>query len=153
MVELLMVVALVGLLAAISIPAMAKSRRGAQVRRVANDLRVFANGFQMYSLQKGAYPKDCGLDGANNLPAGVDVEANIRVEQWTALTSFGGHYEWEGPDIKGFAGIAFADATADDGMFRDLDKLIDDGNLASGQFRSAGGRFTYVIEENAPVLN
>jgi len=140
-VEIMIVVAIIGLLAAISLPSLAKARRRAVVTRVANDLRVFGDAFQEFAMIRGQYPPDTHLV----LPAGM--EEFIKPEKWEA-NALGGRYNWEGPDQYTYAGISLTDATAPQDTLEALDGICDDGNVASGAFRKTpNNRYTYILEE------
>lgn len=146
LVEIMIVVAIVGLLAAIALPSFMQARRKAEITRVANNLRVFADGFQQYAMFNGLFPADSHIE----LPPGMDEY--IDPDDW-ATEAMGGSYNWEGPTwgeggAYPYAGIALFEATASDLRMGDLDKLIDDGDIVTGSFRkTSNGRFTYIIEE------
>ncbi len=145
-------VSIVGLIAAISVPALSKSRSATQVTRVMKALRTFEEAFQLYSLERGGYPVDCELDAANHLPPGSGMESYLRVNQWTNRTSLGGNYNWEGPSEHGYAGIAIFGGGVRSNDMREIDERLDDADVATGKFRIIDARYTYVIEENAPSL-
>ncbi len=152
--ETSLVVSIIGLIAAIAVPYFRKSRSTTQVVRVAKELRVFEEAFSLYSLENGAYPKDSELEDENHLPAGAGMEGYLRLGKWLETTSLGGNYNWEGPDVHGFAGISIENVQAASNILRRLDKHMDDGDLATGKLRVApSGRVTYIIEENAPVMS
>lgn len=147
LVEIMIVVGIIGLLAAIAIPSFMKARRGARIRAVANDLRVFSDAFEMYSMAAGRFPHD-GVD-LGELPPGL--EEYIDPEKFTAPTPFGGRYYYKATE---FGAFDFAPAVGvynvtDLSAMQELDALIDDGNLASGFFRRwlASSGYYVVMEE------
>ena len=146
LVEIMIVVAIIGLLAAIAVPGFLRARRRSRVTKVANDLRVFSEAFQIYCLEYGQYPPDTH----NVLPAGM--EEYIKQKNWDADV-WGGHYNWEGPSwgqggSYPYAGISLFETTATQETLRELDSMVDDGDLAVGKFRlTPNGRYTYIIEE------
>jgi prepilin-type N-terminal cleavage/methylation domain-containing protein len=151
--EISLVVSIIGLIAATAVPYFRKTRSTTQVVRVAKELRVFEEAFSLYSLENGAYPKDAELDDENHLPPNAGMEGYLRLNKWLETTSLGGNYNWEGPDMHGFAGISIENIQAASNVLRRLDAHIDDGDLASGKLRIApSGRLTYIIEESAPVM-
>lgn len=146
LVEIMIVVAIIGLLAALAIPAFMRSRRRAEVTKVANDLRVFAEGFRLYCLENGLYPPDTHI----TLPAGMTDY--IRQDDWDTQP-WGGSYNWEGPSWgEGggypYAGIALFETQADAETLTELDEMVDNGDLTSGNFRlTPNDRYTYIFEE------
>lgn len=146
LVEIMIVVMIIGLLAAFSIPAFAKARLKTQITRVVNDLKTFGEAFDMYASFNGQYP----VDTHNTLPPGM--EEFIKQKNWDA-DAFGGHYNWEGPSwgeggSYPYAGIALFGATAPASVMQALDAECDDGDLSTGWFRlMSNGRYTYVLEE------
>ena len=146
LVEIMIVVAIIGLLAAIAIPSFIKARRSSQITCVINDLRIFGDAFAQYAMDKGRYP----VDTHNVLPAGMI--GYIDQIDWDT-DALGGHYNWEGPSwgeggTYPYAGIALFEPTATIETLQELDKIMDDGNLDTGLFRkTANGRYTYIIEE------
>ena len=146
LVEIMIVVAVIGLLAAIAIPSFLKARTESRITAVANDLRVFGDAFQTYCMIAGKYPADTH----NTVPPGM--EHYIKQGNWDGY-AMGGHFNWEGPSwgeggSYTYAGIALWEATAPVGDMRTLDEKLDDGNLATGSFRlCANGRYTYILED------
>ena len=90
LVEIMIVVAIIGLLVAVGVPSFLKARLNARVTRVAADLKAFGDGFMMYCMYEGKYP----IDTHNILPPGMD--GYIDQNRWDAVV-LGGHYNWEGP--------------------------------------------------------
>ncbi|MDA1257106.1 MAG: type II secretion system protein [Chloroflexi bacterium] len=146
LVEIMIVVAIIGVLAVMAIPSFMKSRRTARVNAVANDLRVFGDALNMYAMEHGGFPDDAHISPP--FPAGSGVDEYIKVSKWSATTPLGGNYNWEGPDSYPYAGIAIFGSTAPADRWVELDELIDDGDIITGSFRQTpNGRYTYVIEE------
>ena len=147
LVELMIVVGIIGVLAAIAVPAFAKARTEARVARMANDLRIFGNGFAQYAMDTGSFPVDTHI----SLPPGMDEY--IDQARWDD-NEFGGTFNWEGPSwgeggSYPYAGIALFGASASAAELQALDDTIDDGDLSTGRFRliAANSRYTYIIEE------
>ena len=145
--ELMMVIAVIGLLSAIAVPNYIHYRKKAQVAQVASNLKNFEKAFIAYAIDHEDFPDDCHTDtGPYGLP-NAEMEAYISVEEWVAPTALGGRYNWEGPNFYSYAGISVDGATADVKYLRHLDTMLDDGNLGSGRFRQIGSRYTYIIDE------
>ena len=60
LVEIMIVVVIMGLLAAMAIPAFQKVQQNTRVSRFASDLRTFAAGLDTMMLEVGALPGDPG---------------------------------------------------------------------------------------------
>ena len=141
LVEIMIVVAIIGLLAGIAIPSLARARTRAQITRVANDLRIFGDAFQQYAMIVGQFPNDTHLV----LPPGMSEYINP--SKW-GEKALGGNYNWEGPDYYPYAGISLTDMSAPAEAIQQLDEICDDGNLATGGFRlTPNSRYTYILEE------
>jgi prepilin-type N-terminal cleavage/methylation domain-containing protein len=139
LVEVMIVVAIIGLLAALALPAFAKARRRARVVRFCNDLRTATDAFARYAQDYGDYPPD-SYPGIT--PTGMG--GYLLNLDWTKPTPLGGQWDWEHNSVGVSAGISVViDVTPE---AQDVDNLIDDGNLSTGKFFSNSGRYTYVIE-------
>ncbi len=56
LIELLIVVAIIGILAAIAVPNFTDALNRAKISRAKNDLRTLANGLEMYYMDNNSYP-------------------------------------------------------------------------------------------------
>jgi len=148
MVEIMIVVLTIALLSAIALPGFRKARTQTLLTGIANDITVFGDAFDLYALERGGYPPDCHLPNPYHLP-NTAMEEYLDPEKWSAVTGVGGNYNWEGPDSYPYAGIAISGATATEDVMRELDEIMDDGDLTSGMFRlvAANSRYTYILEE------
>ena len=140
--ELMIVVAIVGLLAAIAIPSFARARERSMSVRFAADLQVTKAAFTEYSLDHGKYPPDT-TPGV--VPAGM--ADYLRRVEWTKLNTLGGRWDWDNAQFGYKAGVSVYRPTASTAQMLALDKTIDDGNLATGEFRSRSEGYIGIIEE------
>jgi prepilin-type N-terminal cleavage/methylation domain-containing protein len=157
LVELMIVIAIIGILAAIAVPNFMRYRKKAEIAEIAVNIKNFEKGFIAYALDEGDYPADSHTDtGPYGLPDAI-IEDYILVGEWVKPTALGGRYNWEGantywplyPDDNGYIGISIDEGTAPNKDFRILDAMLDDGNLATGKFQqTTNGRYTYMIESN-----
>ncbi len=70
LIELLIVVAIIGILAAIAVPNFINAQTRAKISRVAADLRSLSTGAEMYSIDQGTLPSDAGRGFLYTSPQG-----------------------------------------------------------------------------------
>ncbi|MDA0991112.1 MAG: type II secretion system protein [Verrucomicrobia bacterium] len=144
LVEILIVVAIIGLLAVIALPNFAKARRQAQNTRFISDLRVASHAYDLYAQMNGDYPPDTM---PTVIPAGMsDYLAKMH---WTGNTPIGGHWDWDFLQYQFGcrAGVSVYLPDRSDAEMALVDARIDDGNLAAGQFRKRAAGYIYFNEE------
>ena len=143
LVEIMVVVAIIGILAAIAIPAFRKARFNTRVSNFVNDIRIAVDAFGMYSLEHGEYPADCW---PGRMPSGM--EKYLENMNWTGATPIGGKWDWDFHAVGITAGVTAIGADIDTSYLLDIDRRIDDGVLTTGHFRrTAAGGYSYVIED------
>lgn len=139
MIELAIVVAIIGIISAISVPTARNLIIAARSEAVINDLRVFASAFQTYVHEKSDWPAPG--DGSGLIPAGM--QAYLRDSNWTAFTRIGGQYTWDRNTLhQGYRYAAAISIRSVPGspvsdnlnQLLDIDRRIDDGNLETGNF-------------------
>ncbi|MBD3219756.1 prepilin-type N-terminal cleavage/methylation domain-containing protein, partial [bacterium] len=105
LVELMVVIVIVGLLVAISVPAFSSQKRNAQCGVTAAELRTLSTGFVAYLAEHGSFP----ADSHEFLPPGMDRYIDPQI--WADGTPLGGSYNWEGPDHHGHAALSIFGST------------------------------------------
>ena len=144
LVELMIVIAIIGILASIAIPNFINYRKKAQIASAVSDFKYFEKGFLAYAIDEGDFPNDSHIV-LPDLPRMADY---ISPGVWGKTTILGGTYNWEGPDNYPYAGISIFEATAPVKDLELLDSMLDDGDLDQGKFRKTpNGRYTYIIAE------
>ena len=140
--ELMIMVAVIGLLAAIAVPGFARARERSINTRFAADLQAAKSAFIEYSADHGKYPPDTS---PGVVPDGMaDYLKRIA---WTEPTPVGGQWDWDN-GVFGFkAGVSVNQPTASSGQMLAIDQMIDDGNLDTGDFRSRSGGYIGIIEQ------
>jgi prepilin-type N-terminal cleavage/methylation domain-containing protein len=141
LVEIMIVVVIIGLLAAMAIPAFARVREAAQNTRYISDLRTFAQAFETYAAKNGTWPANAG---SGVVPAGMSGELKDSV--WIAKNSLGGRWNWDRNNYGGAAVISVANITVSDEQLTAIDVKIDDGDLNTGRLQKISGRFCYILE-------
>lgn len=143
LVEILIVVAIVGLLAALGIPDLLTANRQSRSRIFTNDLRIASSAFTRYFLEKDGYPTD---KTPAVMPNGMS--GYLSNFQWSEKTSIGGHWDWDYEVFGVTAAISVHQPSWSTEEMEQIDALIDDGSLSSGSFRTRAGGYMYVIEED-----
>jgi prepilin-type N-terminal cleavage/methylation domain-containing protein len=141
LVELMIVVSIISLLAVIAVPATIRARESAQVSRFVADLRTAKSAFILYGVEHGTFPPD---KQPGEMPDGMD-EYLARMD-WRGRTSLGGQWDWDYQQFGCKAGVSVYGPTAPASQIRRVDLACDDGNLATGSFRSRSSGYISVIE-------
>ncbi len=143
LVEVMIVVAIIGLLAAIAVPAYAKARTNSQNACFIADLRTAKNAFLQYSFDhRGTYPPDVW---PAIVPAGM--AEYLGTFPWTQTTPIGGSWDWDNGQFGFQAGVSVYQPAAGRAQMRQIDQIIDDGNLSTGTFRERAAGYISIIEE------
>ena len=142
LVELMIVVGIVALLAVLATPSLVRARESSLNSRIAADLRLARDAFTEYAADHGKYPADTN---PGIVPAGM-VDYLKRVP-WEEPTVMGGRWDWDHEQFGVKAGVSLYQPTAPQAQLQKLDAMIDDGNLATGSFRSRSQGYISIIED------
>jgi len=146
LVEIMIVVLIIGLLAALALPAITRVQRAAQNSRFINDLRVFAQAFEAYNMQNGVWPNNAGAGVVPTAP--VPMTGDFKTNVWQAKTTIGGQWNWDKGNNGFAAGISVSTFTASDAQLIEIDAKIDDGDLTTGLFQKVQpNRVMYILEQ------
>jgi len=126
----MIVVVIIGLLAAMGIPAFQRSRQRSQAARLTNDFRQYDSAFQRYLMENGEGPTAAGL---GVVPTGMD---GYLPTSYTQASPLGGGYIWSGPSSN----IVLSGSSANDTVMQLVDAALDDGDLATGDFTKIAAR-------------
>lgn len=153
-----MVLAIMGIVTAIALPAFERMQRNSRLSALGNDLRVLADAFQHFNAATGGWPPLSTEVGV--VPTGM--QDYLRDTNWTRLTAFGGGYVWErdvthnGRKVRAAIALQSTDASPvrmTDEEFARFDEQFDDGNPATGFIQSGYlGLPLYVIEDDPDYL-
>ena len=136
----MIVVVIIGLLAALAIPAFARVQKASRVSRFLNDLRVASGAIEQYTLEKGAWPPD------GNASFGTQLADYLPPGRWNGATIFGGYWDWDYNNFGFTAGLSLENYTAQESELEEVDRRIDDGDLSTGKFRRTGGnRVSWIL--------
>jgi len=141
LVEIMLVCVIVGLLAMLSYPLIARNRSNAAGARFINDLRNAVHAFELYALQTGYYPEDTG---PGIMPTGM--EEVLKRPAWNQDSPIGGQWDWALDTGDFYAGVVIQNPTFTPSMLQVIDLRFDDGDLSTGSFQSYGSGVVYIIE-------
>jgi type II secretory pathway pseudopilin PulG len=138
----MIVVALIGLLASLAVPNMLNAGQDTRKSRFARDIQNAGHTFVQYSFDHGSYPTD---KTPAQMPDGM--AEYLKGFPWTEETVIGGNWDWDYGVFGVTAGVSVKSPKWGDEQMQEVDALIDDGNLAGGQFRKRSGGYIYILEE------
>jgi prepilin-type N-terminal cleavage/methylation domain-containing protein len=143
LVEILIVAAVIGLLATIAIPSMAKARRDAQDTAFINDLRIAVAAFEQRAIIVGQYPPDVN---PRVMPQGMTEYLDGM--RWRDDTPIGGIWDWDYMQFGNKIGVSvYFGSQNEDERMQKIDARIDDGNLNSGAFQKRSQGYIAIIEQ------
>jgi len=141
-VEIAVVVVIIGILAALGLPAYRKVTLKSKATAAINDIRVFAAAFSSANLQNGGWP--VGGTGPGNIPPEM---SSALTDTFTKPSPIGGKYEWiSNTTYKAAIGITINGST-DMELLEVFDRMLDDGETSTGNVKIVMSDIVYVIEE------
>ena len=149
LVEVAVAAAIIGILAAIAIPAYVRSKDSAKIAALTNDMRIYAQNFDTFELEKKSFP--LSQPNAGQIPAGIEDELP---ETWKLPSPIGGTYRWiytteiEPTDRVAYIEIVNTGANPillSPNRLKDVDENLDDGDVSQGNFRQVGTNLRYYI--------
>ncbi len=146
LVEIMIVVAVIGVLAAIAVPSMLSAGNTARARRFAREIQNVGAAFVQYAYDHGDYPPDTT---PARIPTGM--APYLKNFPWSEQTVIGGQWDWDYKQFSTHAGVSVYMPTWDDEQMLEVDRVMDDGNLSTGQFRKRSQGYIYVLEQSAPM--
>ncbi len=169
LVEVMVVVAIVGMLATLAIPAFRNANKQSKISRAKNDIRVLSDAFSLYAIEHGNYPLSDGqYVDANRDPAPADLSVYLGNSRWDQQTPLGGHYFYWNRHVYDdtinatrYVPFLMIDNTyvnyfgwentplEPTDWFQQLDEDIDDGDLSTGQFQLISfSQALYTLDES-----
>ncbi len=144
LVEILIVVVVLGILAAIVVPQFATASESAQRTAFSSELRVMVETAQRYEAASGDWPGD---SSSGELPP--ELAEYFTSDPFSDPTPIGGVWDFERDSfsVRAAVGVHFEDPShAKDAAFmQDVDLMIDDGSLTTGSFRQIADDRYYII--------
>jgi type II secretory pathway pseudopilin PulG len=128
-----------GIVVAIAVPLVQKSERRAVATEVVEDLREFAQAFQLYFRKHNTWPPAANAVG--RLPPGMETAVG---PQWFRRTPIGGGYLWAPDSLQRgqryratimLCAIPRDPVSNDRRLLEQIDRMLDDGDLRAGNFQ------------------
>ena len=141
LVEIMIVTSIVGLLASLAIPSMRNAGIKTRSTRFAREIKTAGHAFVQYALDHGDYPAD---KTPGQMPTGMS--GYLSRFPWSEETMIGGRWDWDYEVFGVHAGVSVNSPNWDSEEMQEIDAMIDDGNLGSGQFRQRSGGYIYILE-------
>lgn len=143
LIEVLLVVVLLGILAAIIMPQFQESKKDAENATFVSNVKIFVTAFRLYQIRNDQFPPDVAR---GVLPNGMSQY--IKPEDWTEGRPLGGRWDWDQGIFGVVAGVSVVEFDRTAAEMAEIDAIIDDGNPATGAFRNAGDRYTYAVQRS-----
>ncbi|MGJ3242619.1 MAG: type II secretion system protein [Opitutales bacterium] len=133
LVEIMIVVVIIGLLAAMAIPAFQKVRDSSQASRIANDMKKVTEAFDVLLLER---PMPDGIYTSTSAPGGfpvADLPEEIQAKPFGSDSQIS--YDINaGLTGAGNLGVVLNRTTPlDDNVLAAVDRILDNGDISSGQ--------------------
>ncbi|MCX6953780.1 MAG: prepilin-type N-terminal cleavage/methylation domain-containing protein [Verrucomicrobia bacterium] len=141
LVEIMVVVVIIGVLAALALPAFQRVKQSAVSKRYINDARQVRDAAERYALENGNFPPN-GIGALHPSLRGYVPDSLMD----STTTPLGGVWDWDYQQDGFTASISVYLFTVSDAQLRDIDRTIDDGNLNTGLFRKISSKAVWIIQ-------
>ena len=141
LIEIMIVVAVIGLLAAIALPSIARARETTRATLMFTDMKTAASAFEMFAMENPSYPPSAA---PGVVPIGMSPYLGSL--KWTEPSPLGGSWDWDFNSSGFVAAVSVLGHKGTSEAMQELDARLDDGNLDTGIFRGRPNGNSYVIE-------
>ena len=139
-VEIMIISSIIVLLLMIVLPAQVNARNRHDASGLATSLRTYAIAFQEYADLNGFFP---GEAAQGQIPEGMEG----KIPLFESPSVLGGTWDWDFEPASGRAEIHLLHPADRYAVLEKLDKMVDDGNLASGCLVYDGMRLTLFLAD------
>lgn len=141
LVEVMIVVAIIGILAAMALNSFIVARRNSRNVAFMNDISKASNAFELYAIENGSYPAD---KWPGVVPDGM--AAYLPKMDWAEETPIGGQWDWDNGQFGFTAGVSVYKPGRSRAQMILVDGMLDDGDLGTGRFQERTDGYIYIIE-------
>lgn len=142
LVEIMLVVVIIGLLAALALPAFSKVKRNTENTRFMNDLRIFKDALMTCVMETGDMDQ-----GSSSGTVASALSEYVDVSKWEEGPQIGGQWDVEYAKSGVTLAIGVHNPAIPADQIAEMDERFDDGNVNTGTLRFiAGGRYYWVLE-------
>ena len=142
LVEISVAVTILGLLAAVAIPVFGKLTKKSVNTLINNEFRVASTAVNHYHFENGSWPPD----GAGGWPSELTGYLPPP-DRWNQPTPIGGKWAWALNSDSATAALKINDYTVSSAQVLNLDQMIDDGALETGDLIVADTSLVYVLQK------
>jgi prepilin-type N-terminal cleavage/methylation domain-containing protein len=136
LIEIMIAIVIIGLLAALAVPAVQRLKQRSLATLMANDFRQIKASFERSSLEMGRWPPAAG---AGVTPLNMD---GMLPTAYAMPAPVGGQYSWSGPTGR----LVLSGGPPNDTVMKQVDTILDDGNLETGSFMGLGaGTYQLIV--------
>jgi prepilin-type N-terminal cleavage/methylation domain-containing protein len=150
LVELAVATSIIGILAALALPAFQRTRDNTRLGALEHDLRQYEQSFYIFALSNGYYPNSIATAG--EYPPEME---DLMSTAWKLPSPIGGTYRWvyttetNPTDRSAYIDIVHNTQypiAIDSSHLQTVDQKIDDGDPETGQLRIYGENIRYYIK-------
>ncbi|MBA4028846.1 MAG: hypothetical protein C0475_06890 [Planctomyces sp.] len=147
LIEILIVVVILGILAAIGLPLFGQVRGDTERSAFVQDMRIIRDAAMVYRLQSGEHVGD---SSSGQLPP--ELAEFISQSKWEQGTPIGGVWDAERDSfgVTAAIGVHFngTGIARDAAFMAEIDQILDDGDVLTGAFRQIDSdRYYWITEE------
>jgi prepilin-type N-terminal cleavage/methylation domain-containing protein len=142
LVEILVVVIILGILAAIVLPRISGATTESRINTFCNNLKTYGLQLSLYHDRFGEWPDD---RSPGVFP--IELSQQLRAEPWTSPSPIGGEWDWDKDVFDVEAGVSIYQPAESEETIQKIDAVIDDGNLDTGHFRRRTDGYILVLSE------
>lgn len=142
LVEIMIVIGIIGLLAALSVPMHSRLKRKTVSTTFHNDLKTICDAINLHAMEKGRLP----ADGGGGLHEDLREYLGSSIDP-TKRTPIGGTWVWVLGGDGTSGSLEVRNHTVHTDQLENIDSLIDDGNLGTGLLVTSGQTVKFAVRQ------